>query len=221
MKRAWMLILMLPVSIFPQKDIQIQRKPQGRIEIRNTLSKPAQAVSHAKEKTTRTSLTGELFRKIRELAARYQIDESLVRAVAGAESGYNPYAVSPKGAVGIMQLMPDTARLYGVKNRFNVDENLEAGIRHLKYLKGRYNGNLSLVLAAYNAGEEAVRKYNGIPPYRETRQYIRRVMQLMGRVFSGGGSIRSTLYKVITSEGRILITNTPPPRNAGKIEVLK
>ena len=104
--------------------------------------------------------------------------------MAKAESSFNPFAVSPKGAVGIMQLMKDTARQYGVINRYNAQENIEAGVRHLKYLYEKFQGNIPLTLAAYNAGEEAVSKYNGVPPYRETKKYIRRVMSLMGMSYT-------------------------------------
>ena len=83
-----------------------------------------------------------------------------------------------------MQLMKDTALQYGVFNRYNADENLEAGVKHLKYLYQKYKSNIPLTLAAYNAGEESVRKYNGIPPYPETKQYIRRVMSLMGMSYT-------------------------------------
>lgn len=221
MRIIWVLLLLPSVTAHAQEEVKIQYKPRGRIEIRNALRKPANDLPVQNSGASVLAAGRDLSVKIRELAARYSVEESLVHAVARAESALNPYAVSPKGAVGIMQLMPDTARLYGVKNRFNINENLEAGIRHLKYLSKRFNGNLSLVLAAYNAGEEAVRKHNGIPPFRETQQYVRRVMRLMGRTFAAGLNGSSPLYKVITSQGRILITNTPPPRNAGKVERLK
>ncbi|HDP95375.1 MAG TPA: lytic transglycosylase domain-containing protein [Candidatus Aminicenantes bacterium] len=221
MKFMGVLLLLLPLTAHTQDEVKIQRKPRGQIEIRNALRRPARSVSVQNRGISIPSASRELSLKIRELATRHSMEESLVYAVARAESALNPYAVSPKGAVGIMQLMPDTAKLYGVKNRFNINENLEAGIRHLKYLNDRFNGDLALILAAYNAGEEAVRKYNGIPPFKETQQYVRRVMRLMGRTFTGGANVPSPLYKVITSQGRILITNTPPPRNVGKVERLK
>lgn len=215
------MLLFLPLAAPLQGDIKVQKKPQGRIEIRNALRQPAEKGSSSSSGETKPSLYSKYIDKIRELANRYGVSQTLVSAVARAESSFNPYAVSRKGAVGIMQLMPDTARLYGVENRFNAHENLEAGVRHLKYLNKRYNGNLPLILAAYNAGEEAVRKHKGVPPFRETRQYIQRVMKLMGLRYSGAGMTRSPLYKVITSQGRILITNTPPPRGAGKVERLR
>lgn len=107
-------------------------------------------------------------------AKRHAVDPELVDAVIRAESGYNPAAISQKGAAGLMQLMPATARQLGAADRFNPVENLEAGVKLLKQLRERY-GDDRLALAAYNAGEGAVQKYNGVPPYRETAEYVRKV----------------------------------------------
>jgi hypothetical protein len=150
--------------------------------------------------------------KIRRLSRKYEVKESLIIAIALAESGFNPFAVSKKGAVGIMQLMPDTARKYGVVNRYNADQNLDAGVRHIRYLDKKYNGNLKLVLAAYNAGEEAVKKYKGVPPYQETRNYIRRVFRFMGMSHSGvfSPNISTKIYQYRTKDGQIMITDSFP-----------
>jgi soluble lytic murein transglycosylase-like protein len=118
-----------------------------------------------------------------EAAARkYEMDPLLVHSVIQVESGYNPYAVSPKGAQGLMQLMPGTARRFGVSNTFNPRENIEGGVRYLKYLTTLFPNDPRLALAAYNAGEGAVWKYNyRIPPYRETEQYIYKVARKYGQ----------------------------------------
>jgi hypothetical protein len=160
--------------------------------------------------------------KIQTLTLKHQFREDMVIAVAHAESSFNPFAVSPKGAVGIMQLMRDTARQYGVINRYNVHENLEAGIRHLKYLYEKYQGNIPLTLAAYNAGEEAVNKYNGVPPYRETRQYIHRVMSLMGMsdTFLSPTRAGTKIYKYTNPAGQTMITDTPPTQALGTVEII-
>ena len=160
--------------------------------------------------------------KIQTLTQKHDLREDLVIAVAKAESSFNPFAVSPKGAVGLMQLMKDTARQYGVFNRYNANENLEAGVKHLKYLYQKYRNNIPLTLAAYNAGEESVSKYNGIPPYPETRQYIRRVMSLMGMsyTFSATARAKMKIYKYTTSSGKTIITDTLPAEITGNIEIL-
>ena len=119
---------------------------------------------------------------IESVAVRHAVDAALVRAVVEVESRFNPNALSPKGAGGPMQLMPQTARRYGVENRFNPIQNVEAGVAHLKGLLARFGGNTALALAAYNAGEGAVTRHrNGIPPYRETMLYVPQVLAAYAR----------------------------------------
>jgi soluble lytic murein transglycosylase-like protein len=116
---------------------------------------------------------------IRSEASRQGVDPHLVSAVIRVESAYRPRARSPKGAKGLMQLMPATIKQYGVKDPFDPKANIEAGVRHLKSLLERFD--LSLALAAYNAGEGAVQRFRGIPPYRETRDYVRKILALVQR----------------------------------------
>ena len=125
---------------------------------------------------------------IRSASNRYSVDAHLVRAVIKAESDFNAQARSPKGAQGLMQLMPDTARLHNVSNVYDPDENIDGGVRHLKLLLDRYQGDLRLTLAGYNAGIQAVEKYGGVPPYPETREYIRRVLDYHQQ-YRGNGTI--------------------------------
>jgi hypothetical protein len=160
--------------------------------------------------------------KIQDLTRKHQVREDLVIAVAKAESSFNPFAVSRKGAVGIMQLMKDTARQYGVINRFNAHENIEAGVKHLKYLYDKFNGNIPLTLAAYNAGEEAVSRYNGIPPFPETRNYVRRVMSLMGMNsdLPSPGRPRTRIFKYTTPAGTTIITDQVPSEINGAVEII-
>ena len=116
-------------------------------------------------------------RIINDAARRHQVDMALVKAVIRAESDFVPWAVSPKGAQGLMQLMPATARLRNVWRAFEPRQNVEGGVTHLRYLLDRYGGNLRLALAAYNAGEKAVDAYGGVPPYPETVAYLSRVLR--------------------------------------------
>ena len=116
---------------------------------------------------------------IAEASSKYRIDASLVKAVIKAESNFNHKAVSPVGAQGLMQLMPATAASLQVSDAFHPETNIDGGVRYLRYLMNLFNGNLPLVLAAYNAGENAVlRNNNRIPPYRETQTYVKRVLSL-------------------------------------------
>jgi soluble lytic murein transglycosylase len=114
---------------------------------------------------------------IRSASGRYNVDADLVRAVIKTESDFNTNARSNKGAMGLMQLMPDTARLHNVSDAYDPNENVEGGVRHLRMLLERYQGDLELSLAAYNAGAGAVEKHGGIPPYNETREYVRKVLR--------------------------------------------
>ena len=112
-------------------------------------------------------------------AEKYRVDYALVKAVIKAESNFNPRAISNAGARGLMQLMPETANALRINDPFHPEDNIEGGVRHLRYLLDLFKGNLHLVLAAYNAGEEAVFRYNDIPPYRETRTYIQRALKYL------------------------------------------
>lgn len=116
---------------------------------------------------------------IHQMARRHEVDVALVKAVIRTESYFNPNATSRVGASGLMQLMPQTAAKYGVTDLYSPKQNIEAGVKHLKYLLQRYPDQLSHVLAAYNAGENAVDKYNGIPPYEETQNYVKKVMRFL------------------------------------------
>jgi soluble lytic murein transglycosylase len=148
--------------------------------------------------------------EIRDISVRYGMDPALVEAVIRAESAFNPWAVSRKGARGLMQLMPHTAWALGVRNSFDPRQNIEGGVRHLRYLLDRYTGNLPLALAAYNAGEAAVDHYRGIPPYPETQQYVRKVLY-GNSVVGGSGRPLQVIYRYLDSEGTVTYSNIPPP----------
>lgn len=115
-------------------------------------------------------------RLIRRYADQYGVDFALVKAIMTVESAFNPYAVSDKGARGLMQVMPSTAGRYGVQNVYDPVENVRAAVQHLKYLSEVFNNKPTLMIAAYNAGENAVKQYHGIPPYDETKNYVKKVL---------------------------------------------
>ena len=118
---------------------------------------------------------------INEAAKKYGIDAALIKAIIMVESGYNYKAISKRGAIGLMQLMPETADALGVKDIFDPAHNVNGGTKYIRLLLDRFNGNLDLALAAYNAGSTKVRKYNGIPPFRSTKIYIKKVFEYYWR----------------------------------------
>jgi hypothetical protein len=150
-------------------------------------------------------------REIREAAERYGVEEGLIRAVIRVESGFNSRAVSPKGARGLMQLMPGTASMLGVRDSFDPRQNIDGGVRHLRGLIDRFGSDLTLALAAYNAGEQAVVNHRGIPPYRETRDYVTRILGLFVPVPPPppAPEPRQT-YRTEAPDGTITYTNIPP-----------
>jgi len=142
---------------------------------------------------------------IRRIAQKYNVDPDLIHSIIRAESNYNSQAVSPKGAVGLMQLMPDTAKDYGVKDRYDPYENIEGGVKFLKDLFQTYDQKDDLVLAAYNAGPEAVKKHEGIPPFPETIQYIQRVKSYWNSDQSSNKNKK--IFSFRDKSGRLIITN--------------
>ena len=148
---------------------------------------------------------------VREAAERHHMDPALVRAVIETESGWNAAAKSRKGALGLMQLIPTTAVRFGVNDAFSPQQNVDAGVRYLKTLLQRYNGNLDLALAAYNAGEGAVDRAHGIPAFRETRDYVQKVQNAYFRPGSGRMEGLWTnphaIRKDTDTSGRVIFTN--------------
>lgn len=157
----------------------------------------------------RSVSAAEIDRFINEAAARHHVDPNLVRSLIKVESNYNPHALSSKGAMGLMQLMPATARMYDVANPFDAAQNVDAGVRHLKGLLNNFGGDVSLSLAAYNAGQGAVERNGGIPPYTETRNYVKRITHLMGAGSEPRFSSLTIPIQVRRDErGRLVISNT-------------
>ena len=147
--------------------------------------------------------------EIKDAAERHHVPIKLVSAVIRAESGFNPRAVSPKGAQGLMQLMPQTASILGVRNSFDPRENIDGGVRHLRAMIDRFPHSLPLAIAAYNAGERAVAQYGKIPPYPETQDYVSKVLRFYGGV-EGGTTPPTRIYQTVGADGTVTYTNIPP-----------
>jgi soluble lytic murein transglycosylase len=166
------------------------RDARGRLHFSNAPAKPGYTKYAAKTAgfpTMRFYRTGRDSKSIKErrealepiiseVASRHRVDPALVKAVIRTESAFISYARSPKGALGLMQLMPATARQHKVGRVFDPRDNIEGGVRHLRLLLDQYNGNVRLALAAYNAGGGAVSRHGGVPPYPETIEYLQRVL---------------------------------------------
>jgi Transglycosylase SLT domain/Domain of unknown function (DUF4124) len=170
-------------------DVYVYKDKQGVLTFTNAPSHPGyrRVIREANGEITVGGSAGSLGspetydQVIRSASDRYNVDPELVRAVIKVESDFNSAARSNKGAMGLMQLMPDTARLHNVLNVFDPIDNIEGGVRHLKLLLNKYQGDLQLSLAAYNAGIKAVEKHGGIPPFTETKEYVRRVLSYYQR----------------------------------------
>lgn len=143
---------------------------------------------------------------IDQISTEHRLDPHLIKAMIQVESNFERYAVSHKGAQGLMQLMPSIQKLYGVKDPFDVHQNVEGGIKYFKYLLRRYKNDIKLALAAYNSGEGAVSKHNGIPPYKETQGFVRKVLTNYQN-YAGVTTPKGNIRRVTTKDGVIKITN--------------
>jgi soluble lytic murein transglycosylase-like protein len=150
---------------------------------------------------------------IRKAASKYQVEPDLIKAVIKTESNGNYRAVSKKGAMGLMQLMPTTANDMSVSNPYNPEQNIEGGTKYLRLLLDKFNGDLTLALAAYNAGPKVVEKYGNVPPYSETKNYVKKVFSLYKgkRRYALGEPVKkqTPVYKVTLEDGTVLFTNSP------------
>jgi soluble lytic murein transglycosylase-like protein len=204
--------IVLGLSAPAQAQIYTWRDANGQMVLSNVRpgSAAKKTVSYAVPKTeglrtTRAAVSSRanVYEDLIAVHSRSNgVRPALVRAVMQVESGFNPFARSPKGAMGLMQLMPATAKQFGVKNAFNPDENVRAGVAYLRELLDRYDDNEELALAAYNAGPGAVDKHGqSIPPYRETQDYVTRINKISTPSITVAGT---TIYKEVdvTPDGR-------------------
>jgi hypothetical protein len=152
--------------------------------------------------------------EVREAAERHGVPEGLISAVIRVESGFNAQAVSRKGARGLMQLMPGTASMLGVRDSFDPRQNIDGGVRHLRGLIDRFGNDLKLALAAYNAGEQAVLNHRGIPPYPETRDYVTKVLGLFAPPAAAAVPVPRDFYRTEAPDGTVVYTNVPPQPSA-------
>jgi soluble lytic murein transglycosylase-like protein len=191
-------------------QLVLSNRPRGGGGYVSTYATPSPSAPVAAASATR-ALPTHYDELIRQHASRHGLSPELVKAVIKAESNFNRYAVSPKGAMGLMQLMPATARSLGVEDPFHPDENIRGGVSYLAGLLARYDQNVELALAAYNAGPGAVARYGAVPPYRETRDYVRKITTATGAVPAAAPS--AVIYRWTTLvDGREVkrYSNIPP-----------
>lgn len=222
---ARLLLLVLFCTATPAGDESLYYvEKEGRLVFTNTpqqAARPVPGFEAPRAMTDFSALPATIYDSfIERVADEYRLSPALIKAVALVESGFDPHAVSPKGAGGLMQLMPGTAEQHGVQDVFDPLQNLRGGARHLRLLLDQFDGNLTLALAAYNAGAGAVRRHGGVPDYAETQEYVRRVRERLGdapvrppppvRGSEGGRSgVRSyeDVQLLRASDGSVLLTN--------------
>lgn len=197
----------------PVPSANVRAARSAAAEVSHYLDQGNEASSSSNFVRGRAFTQQEIDAAIEQAAARHNVDPSLVRAVIKVESNFNPNAVSRKGAMGLMQLMPQTARQLKVANPFDPEQNVDAGVRHLKQLMESYGGDVKLTLAAYNAGPGAVARSAGVPRFAETRLYVKRITQLYyGGSDSGshilGGPVHEPIHVQRDARGVLYISNT-------------
>ncbi len=177
----FIVVMMFLMMLFPAQTIHVEARPDVKepksepLKVsKTTLKKPTLST----EKPIKPHKKEHFFHPIIHAAAdKYRVDSALVKAIIMAESNYNPTAISKRGAKGLMQLMPNTAEVLGVKDLFNPEDNINGGVRYLKQLLNQFDGDLQLAVAAYNAGSRKVRQYQGIPPFKATKYYVEKVLR--------------------------------------------
>jgi len=205
------LAALLCVASMVSAEIKITTRADGTIYVTN---EGGPSRSYRATTVLRRVPTASMAASIDRHADRHRLDPKLVQSVIQVESAYDPYAVSRRGAAGLMQLMPDTAKLVGVSDPFDPEANIKGGTTYLRQMLDQFEQRIDLALAAYNAGPTAVRRFGGIPPYPETRTYVRRVLTLYnGRApdLSSAAPLQGTrrIYMVRDEHGQLIVTTSP------------
>lgn len=190
--------------------------PLGKKNQKVLAEKSNKVIPGSKKSEKSLAVSADYSSFVQKSARKYEIEPELIHAVIRTESNGNHRAVSKKGAMGLMQLMPSTASDMNVGNPFNPEENIEGGTRYLRYLIEKFNGNLTLAIAAYNSGPKTVERYGNVPPISETRQYVNRVLSLYNGkrnyAFSTSAEpyheLPPQIFKVVLEDGTILFTNS-------------
>lgn len=208
-------VILLSMSVPSQAQIASYVDEHGKVVYVNGDSprrKDGSTISSTPPAQTANAPGDHLDQIVQQAAERHNLDPALVKAVISTESGWNPTAISRKGAVGLMQLIPETAERFGVGNAFDPVQNVEGGTSYLKQLLDHYNGDLTKTLAAYNAGERAVDQSGGIPAFPETERYVQKVTDAYFRPSSGRdpslwSKPKAPIRQEVDSNGRIIFTN--------------
>ncbi|MDA8098390.1 MAG: lytic transglycosylase domain-containing protein [Nitrospiraceae bacterium] len=188
---------------------RIRRTVKVHRELPNPKAASAKEPSAESKQVRPDTIPASYSESINTACEKYGVDPSLVHAIIKVESDFNPFAISSKGAMGLMQLMPQTATDLNVKNSFSPHENIEGGVRYLRYLLDRYEGNLKLTLAAYNSGESAVKRWGTVPPFKETQDYVRRILAIYRGQGKSSLAPRYTIYVGYNPDGSLLLTDNP------------
>lgn len=186
--------------------------PVGRVSNLEVTGKPEVPNLPPPPPSRRSEQFGPIIEKY---AAEHNLDPSLIRSIIAQESGFNPNAVSPKGARGLMQLMPATAARLGVTDSFDPEQNIRGGIRHFRRLMDNFNNDLTLSLAAYNAGENLVQRLGRVPAIKETRDYVKSITEKYGKLdanVQAAGKSYTPPYRFVDESGTLHLTNIPPVR---------
>jgi soluble lytic murein transglycosylase-like protein len=208
---AWVCLAASPLRA---QEIVLVDDGHGHKVYVNVESPPPQPAGARQSSLRQIKPPEEINKLVQDSAERHQVDPRLVRAVIQVESDYDPHAVSNKGAMGLMQLIPATAQRFGVQNPYSAKQNIEGGVNYLKYLLNLFNGDVTLSLAAYNAGENTVMRRGGVPPIPETVDYVRKVRSLYDPGSKSGPlaakskqEIPVTIYRYVDASGVVHYTD--------------